>query len=243
MTKSSFLLEQNTRPSDNQDGENMLGPIGSELMSIFRLLSPDEMDRYIVENKVKKIEGVMAASGDQLSYDSQTHSSVNYSGSDDQENNEKSDSEEIDVENQAKIIPLHAFKDPPPGEGDDRVEKRVENFSKVSPGENSKIQNPTQTTTPKGTLGSIGILSAAQIRQQEQARLAKEKEKEDSITVFLLKERDKMRRSKQKIVEQSAIQIYKSSAAVELNLDESVDEEEGSSAVDMRGILINKRQF
>lgn len=221
----------------------MLGPIGSELMSIFRLLSPDEMDRYIVENKVKKIEGVMAASGDQLSYDSQTHSPVNYSGSDDQENNEKSDSEEIDVENQAKIIPLHAFKDPPPGEGDDRVEKRVENFSKVSPGENSKIQSSTQTTTPKGALGSIGILSAAQIRQQEQARLAKEKEKEDSITVFLLKERDKMRRSKQKIVEQSAIQIYKSSAAVELNLDESVDEEEGSSAVDMRGILINKRQF
>lgn len=202
----------------------MLGPIGSEIMSIFRLLSPDEIGTYIVENKVSKIEGTMTATGEELSYDSSKQFIDRKKEAPDEE-------QSIDVEKQAKIIPLHAYKE----------EQQHSEHHQEQQGLKQK-ENNNHPSQASGALDSIGILSASQIQQQEKERLEKEKAKEDSITVFLLKEREKMRKSKQKITEQTAMKVYKSSAAVDLNIEEDYEDEESSSH-DMRGILVNKKHF
>ena len=207
----------------------MLGPIGSEVMAIFRLLSPHEIDAYITEEEtsIVRIEGTKTATGEELPHDS---SKQFYSKASPGSPPADEATDEIDVKKPAKIIPLHAYQD-----------EKQDDHQKEKP---SQDRPRSSDSGGSSSLTSLGILSASQIRAQEEARLKEERNKEDSVTVFLLKERQKMRQSKQKITEQSAIKVYQSNAAVDLHIEESVDEEgESVAASDMRGILVNKKQY
>lgn len=207
----------------------MLGPIGSEVMAVFRLLSPHEIDAYITEEdaSVVRIEGTRTATGEELPHDS---SKQFFSREKSRGEIDVPEDEDIDVNRPAKIIPLHAYK-----EGSDS-EREQQNQDLNRRSSKSKENN--------SSLSSLGILSASQIKAQEKARLESEKSQEDSVTVFLLKEREKMRKSKKRIIEQSAIKVYQYNAAVDLNIEDSFDEDgEPIANSDMRGILVNKKQY
>lgn len=213
----------------------MLGPIGSEVMAIFRLLSPDEIDNYISEEEssVVRIEGTRTATGEELPHDS---SKQFYSKKRQHTEPITDDGDEIDVNKPAKIIPLHAYRSE-----QDSLDQQTDQKRQSGNGQTSSRHSVEKESS---SLSSLGILSASQIKAQERARLEKEKSKEDSVTVFLLKEREKMRASKKRMTEQSAIKVYQHNAAVDLNIEDSFDEE-GEQVVnsDMRGILVNKKQY
>ena len=222
-----IILKYSARVPDKNAGDIMLGPIGSEVMAIFRLLSPHEIDAYITEEEasVVRIEGSRTATGEELSHDS---SKQFYQKADPEQVADLDDTDEIDVKKPAKIIPLHAYQE-----------------QKQQPEERPSKQHSRPTGGSKSSgLDSLGILSASQIKEQEQERLKQERNKEDSVTVFLLKERQKMRQSKQRLTEQTAIKLYQTNAAVDLHMEETVDEDgETLASSDMRGILVNKKQF
>lgn len=198
----------------------MLGPIGSEIMSIFRLLSPDEIDNYIVDRKVSRIEGTLTATGEELAHDS----SKQFYKKAPHEN--PAQEEDINVEQQAKIIPLHPQQE-----------------QKEQPQRESKATKLHSEQENNGNLSSLGILSAGDIRRQEEKRLKEEKSKKDSATVFLLKEREKMRTSKKRITEQVAMKTYQMNAAIDLTQLEEDYEEEQNGGIDHKGILVDKKQF
>lgn len=212
----------------------MLGPIGSEIMAIFRLLSPDEIDKYIVEERADEYqaEGTtkIAAGAEGLSLSSgETHL------------DDKTGPKKFPKEQQAKIIPLHGRT----AEEEDLLSEHKGDEEEQQ--EQSPQQVQTTSVSSKGSSGleSIGVLSAAQIKQIEQKRLEEEKGKRDSATVFLLKERERMRSAKRKMVEQVAIKSYQVNASVEFyeQTGDEVEEEEDLLSDDLKGILLNKRHF
>ncbi len=210
----------------------MLGPIGSEVMSIFRLLSPHAIDEYIVEDTVARVEGAKTATGEELPHDS----SKQFYSKGERQQAPSEPQEAFDVDKPAKIVPLNEYREA-------KKEELKQEYSQQS-SLHQEQEKPRQGS--KSALGDIGILSAAQIRAQEEERLRKERANEDSMTVFLLKEREKMRRSKQRITSQVALKTYQSNAAVDLNIQEDEfdeDDEDKNKGNDMRGILVNKKQY
>lgn len=198
----------------------MLGPIGSEIMSIFRLLSPDEIDKYIVEEKANSYrtgETAAIAANDGGMALSPEH--ANMASTDDSEGNK------FPKDHQAKIIPLN--------QRDSDEEKHDPYKSRPQASENES-----------GELASIGVLSASKIKEIERDRLEREKKKRDSATVFLLKERERMRSAKRRLIEQTAIKSYQTNASQEFleETEEEIESEEHSTN-DLKGILLNKKHF
>ncbi len=214
----------------------MLGPIGSEIMRLFRLLSPDEIDKYIVRDNVKEVQSSqqMAANGESMQFNSE----------DAKAHNNKS----FPKDDQAKIIPfneeakkeLESRTGPNAQEYNDSREN-VQNPTK--PEINTRVHKVSHQEGDSSGLESIGVLSAKQIKELEAQRLKKENENKDSATVFLLKERHKMRQSKKRLIEQQALKQYQTNAAQEFH-DEVFDEETGELAnADLKGILLNKKHY
>lgn len=217
----------------------MLGPIGSDIMSIFRLLSPTEIDKYIEAKKVQKISGSMAASGESLSFDEHAP----HTG---QDQLEKHNSEGKPV---GKVIPINKdIKLPEEVVNENESELKPQQFDnelvqhKLVP----KEKSIPLSSAPKTDLEKAGVLSASTIRLQELNRLEEELKGRDSTTAFLIKEREKMRKSKMRLVEQHAYKTYKVNANQEMidssnrDVDEDDDEESSNST---KGILINKKHF
>ena len=221
----------------------MLGPIGSEIMSIFRLLSPDEIDKYIVEEKadesIAKGSIKIAVGGESLGLTSaETHQGSTGAGT------------KFPKDHQAKIIPLHG-RSP---EEEDLLDKSIP--EKKSEQNNSqreddhhgqeRPQNQARKHSLKASTGSsldsIGILSASQIRNIENERLENENKKRDSSTVFLLKERERMRSAKRKLIEQVAIKSYQVNASQEF-YEKTDGDFEDEELDDLKGILLNKRHY
>jgi hypothetical protein len=216
----------------------MLGPIGSQIMAIFRLLSPDEIDKYIVDERADefKTEGTMSiaagAEGMNLSSGGPHSQAPN----------------KFPKDHQAKIIPLNnqspeekeLLQDTP-----DDSQEQSHADQKPAVTEESK-HAPFNNSAGDGNFGleAIGVLSANQIKNIENKRRAEENGKRDSATVFLLKERERMRSAKRKMVEQVAIKSYQVNASQEFyeQTDEDLDEEENLTD-SLKGILLNKKHF
>lgn len=216
----------------------MLGPIGSEIMAIFRLLSPDEIDKYIVDERAdEQASGSsikVAAGAESMSL---TSSESHY---------EKKKDEKFPKDHQAKIIPLHGRH---PEEKDLLSEEKSDgSFHSSSKLNGAQIkprmsENNFSVDPNNHSLASIGLLSAAQIREIEKQRLREENKKRDSSTVFLLKEREKMRIAKRKLIEQVAIRSYQSNASKEFYAATEDDMDEDENTHDIKGILLNKKHF
>jgi len=224
----------------------MLGPIGSHVMAIFRLLSPEEIDRYITRDKsgaVSEKAGAVDIAMKMASGGESMHHSHGGPRLDQKENNDDviEDENKFPEGHEAKIIPLKDYSgveaQPVPQKEDDASEEK-QNFA-------SKAVKPIpDSEAAKGGLASIGVLSASTIREQEQNRAREENSKRDSATVFLIKEREKMRTSKRKLAEQTAIKRYQSSAAQEFHEESEEDLlSEETDKSDMKGILLNKRNY
>ena len=211
----------------------MLGPIGSEIMKMFRLLSPDEIDKYIVREDERVVNSSMAANGEPMQFNDERPHLEN------QESKNK-----FPKDHQAKIIPIN----------EEVGKKRVidENFETVNYVEentdSSKEQKHSskpqyQEDTAPNSLASIGVLSASTIKEIEAKRRAEENRNKDSATVFLLKEREKMRQSKKRLTKQIAINMYKTNAAQEFKEDTDEDILDENYSNDLKGILVNKKHF
>jgi hypothetical protein len=219
----------------------MFGPIGSDIMSIFRLLSPAEIDKYIEAKKVQKISGSMAASGESLSFDE--HGS--HTG-EDQLRSKLSEQAES-----AEVIPINKNIKLPSEDQSSEAGQETEHEGKpefqneftqhklISPEVNS-----TETSRPKSDLEKMGVLSASTLRLQELNRLEEELQGRDSTTAFLIKEREKMRKSKMRLVEQHAYKVYKKNANQELiDSSQELEEDEEEVSNSTKGILINKKHY
>ncbi|MAX66062.1 MAG: hypothetical protein QF441_14495 [Bacteriovoracaceae bacterium] len=214
----------------------MLGPIGAEIMAIFRLLSPDEIDKYIVNKQERTVQepSAMAANGESLGQRPQNQSLA----LEDKALEEPSDNEQEHAKDSAKVIPIRkeeAHQSQKRRQGEDQEQlKRQKSLKrpKVS------VDNDKNSS-----LESIGVLSADAIRKIEQERIKEENNKKDSATVFLLSERKKMRESKQKLIEQGALRQYQVNLAYEFfeETEEDILDEERST--DLKGVLINKKHF
>jgi hypothetical protein len=214
----------------------MLGPIGSELMSIFRLLSPDEINKYIVDKTVRKVAGTMAASGESMEFNTEDSNLGEFQ------------KEKFNKEQKAKIIPISDYqKDEEPKK---KANKHSFTEEKLATVEQFPINKKLETTRQRqpsvgnSELESIGVLSGNTIKEIEAQRLAEENSKKDSTTVFLLKQRQVMRESKKKMIEQQAHRQYKTNAAQEfyVQTEEDVLSDEVQSDVS-KGILVNKKHY
>lgn len=186
----------------------MLGLIGSNIMAVFRLLSPNEIDLYVTsaEAGVARIEGSRAAGGEDLWDASDGHLH-------DQHTPEQGPN--VNIEH-AEVIALDDFK---------KKKNRDE---------------PKQTSE----LEQIGVLSASRIKEIEKARFKEEQGNKDSTTLFLIKEREKLRVCKKMLNEQHGIKSYLESNSHEFHerLDSSC-EENSNDCPDGKGILINKKHY
>jgi len=208
----------------------MLGPIGSNIMSIFRLLSPDEIDKYIESKEVQKIAGSMAASGEEMTYEG--HQEPEFA---------QPKEKKFSTDHQAEIIPIGKFKK------DNHIEEEKKEAEEELPvemkAEVKKLKPKSNASAPKSQLESIGILSASSLRQIEQERLEKESKNKDSTTAFLIRERMKMRESKKRLIEQHAYKSYQMNAAQEFYDTDDLLDEEANNDSSTKGILVNKKQF
>ena len=210
----------------------MLGPIGSDIMAIFRLLSPDEIDRYIEVTKDSRVAMPMAANGEALSFDHDEPHLEN-----------QRPKKKFNPKNKAKIISINKYKkarEPEPTSLDEEPQTnqiRAQNH----PAQEQEHHAPEGNSE----LESIGVLSASTIRDIEEDRLKEEKKKQDSSTVFLIKERQKMRDSKKKLIRQDAFKTYQTSSTQTYNSSslEEEDESDASDTTESRGILVNKRHY
>lgn len=218
----------------------MLGPIGSNIMSIFRLLSPDEIDKYIVSKEVRKVEGTMVAGGEEFTSDEHQ---ADYSPQKSTHNKE----EKFPADHQAEIIPIGKHRKEEENNGDQQDSSgQDESNSNEQAYEKAKniTANIKAAVSKSSGLESIGVLSASSLREIEAERLKEEQKKQDSTTAFLIKERLKMRESKKRLIEQHALKQYQVNAAQEFyNTDEDLLDEEESNDGSAKGILINKKQF
>ena len=201
----------------------MLGPIGSEIMRIFRLLSPEEIDKYIVREE----EAVVAspqklAAGAEYNLEDSSHPLP--------EKNKE------DIKEEDNVVSF------PHKKSETRVENQLdaENFKPKSETKIIEIDNPGGGDR---TLESAGILSASRIKEIEKKRLAEEHNKKDSTTVFLIKERLKARKAKQLLAESYAISLYQKNANQEFGQEVEIDEEGNRISDPMKGILLNKKQY
>lgn len=205
----------------------MLGPMGSEIMRIFRLLSPEAIDTYIKEKKEVSVIQASATGSEEILYENAPKDNSQSSAQDETEELEVSEQLETHRPVARKVIPLSEYRNE--GVSEEFVSDSVEVSHK-------------QVVNSSG-LESVGILSASQIRDQERKRLEAESKKKDSTTVFLIKERQKLRASKQKMIEQTAYKLYQDSAAQEFYhpTDEDLLSEDETS--DLKGILVNKKHY
>lgn len=91
-------------------------------------------------------------------------------------------------------------------------------------------------------LESIGIASQNKVEELEKLKAEQELKSMPSASVFLLEERNKIKKSQKKLYNQKAINTYKNSSNMDLSTTEA-DDESDEKSVGSVGVLINKRQY
>ena len=229
----------------------MLGPIGSNLMTILKVLTPSEIERYSQEGMagasevVRKSPIALAAGGEFFNLDDDENSPANPKN-----------------QTKAKILPLRRRNEKEeeetpeedPYAGFPKVEEKEESEEIAAKSESFKplVTKEEEHLIAKSVstgsdLEQVGILSGNQIKQIEEQKKKKAEAKKDSATIFLLKQRRKMQESKSKLIEQSAISNYKKSGYEKVNVqididDDDIDEKLKNNSPSS-GILVNKKTY
>ena len=217
----------------------MLGPIGSNLINILKVLTPAEIESYSNEGvigesrQVGKTAFALAAGAENLSRDQGNFKSLHEM-----------------KEEKAKILP---FKKDTDSNKDDDGSKKDPYAYKAEPVKDDtdteieeEQEQPLESKLSSGgtELESIGILSSKKIKEIQQEHQRKQEATKDSATLFLLKQRKKLQSSKTKLTEQTALENYnkilseKSFAKEYDEVEEKVVEEEIT-----KGVLVNKKSY
>jgi hypothetical protein len=147
----------------------------------------------------------------------------------------KAQSEDI----KAKIIPFKKNEEKQDTEEFENVSEDVENdFEEEINLELS--QDQLKALSKNGNLESVGIINTEKQKIIDEIHKKKAKLKEDSSTLFLIKQRSKLKNCQEKLQTQDAIKSYKKSSTED---SKSKYDEEGKPIVGSTGILVNKKHF
>jgi len=199
----------------------MLGPMGSTIISILRVLTPGEIDRYTESVEAQETVDIKIAAGaegfEPTSHRDQSKSPMPSSVP-------KDEPEVISDDNQAKIIPINQ-----------EVREEFERLGQDRP------SLPRFEQSRNDNLEIIGIDSNHSRNEKNRLRIEEEDSKKESTTVFILNQREKLKRSQNKLAGQAAIIEYRKSSSQEIYKTDEEDEEHSPSG--STGILINKKQY
>lgn len=204
----------------------MLGPMGSSIISILRVLTPGEIDRYtedesLIEESSSNITAI-ASGGESFEFQK-------FDSKGEKSNEKESKNSQEDV-HEAKIIPINSSVDL------DDLAGSVEHEIK----EKKKEKNKKVSTN---SLEAIGIESSQTIQQKERDKIEKENSEKESTSVFILNQREKLKNSQSRLVEQAAILEYKKSATQEVSSSTKSEKRKDTSICGTTGILINKKHY
>jgi hypothetical protein len=224
----------------------MLGPIGSTLMSIMKVLTPAEIDMYSESSSTSgSVTQATAVGAEHIQYDySSNHLKQSYEDQLNQDANSQQQPQE--QEQKAKIIPINKkVKEQieEQSQGEDRSQESRDSKLPMK----SKSQMMVSSHDENNELNSIGIYSSQQIQDHEKQLQEQEAKKKDSTSVFILNQRERLKSSRSKMVEQKGIMQYQKSSTADLITKEYTEEDLEDDA-DMRdsnskGILLNKKHF
>jgi len=213
----------------------MLGPMGARIMDLLKIMTPNEIDRYIDKTAEESTEQVKIASGgesfDALSSNSNPnpHSKSNKNDADTTESSE----------HEAKIIPIRA-------EVIENIESDKKSL-KQSPqlsNDDSEEEGSYHATKNESELEAAGIFSAGKIDALKREKLKKQKANQESTTNFILGQREKLKKTKLKLVEMEAIRNYNQNSNIEsINNEIDLENPEEEVVIGSKGILVNKKHY
>lgn len=218
-------------------GKYMLGPIGANLMSILKVLTPSEIDLYSEVNE-EVVAQPMAVGAENIQYDEHS-SSLAEEYKRKLAHGQDEEATEDDEPEKAKIIPINK-------KVEQELSENGEFFEQKPKLEISKDKK-NFSAPDKNSLNAIGILSKNQQREIEEEKQRQENSKKDSTSVFILDQRERLKQSRMRLVEQKAISQYQKNASAEIMIpkeasEENVEDEEIRDS-SSKGILVNKRHY
>lgn len=229
----------------------MLGPIGANIISILKVLTPSEIDIH-ADISEKEISGAIAVGAEDQNFD---HASSYLREDHADEFKNKQMTKDCEEETEAQLQTKSRF------EANEAKEDNEANEAKVIP-INEKVQLFDKSMFPpeQSELNSLGIYSAQQLSEHAKyLQQAKDKSK-DSTSVFILKQRERLKSTRTKMIEQKAIGEYKKSSSIDIaskkmrhvkdegDINQDKDKDENNNEQQLRdshfkGILLNKRHY
>lgn len=208
----------------------MLGPMGAKIIDLLRIMTPNEIDRYVEKKEEVSNANIQLAAGAEDFNVSNTP--VNHNLSKQEKKEEEKDQD--DIQHEAKIIPIN---------------KDVQEQNSKSTEEEHEPIDPEQALEYEATfkekeLEAAGIFSAQKIEALKKEKLKRVKAKQESTSNFIIKEREKLKQTKLRLIEQDAIKNYNLNANVEsLNDEIDIDNPDEEIIVGNKGILVNKKHY
>ena len=211
----------------------MPGPLGSKIMSILRVLTPDEIDRYIEEVNTKSELALKVAVGaedfEAMPLGIDDKALIKKAA---EKASLKTTNDERDQISKAKIIPINKSVE-------DHLNKKRLESNKKKVGKKKATQKK-----PKGGLESVGILSAEKLKEESKKRQDDEESEKESTSIFILNQKEILKSSQDKLAAQDGILLYRRSAAQETGSANSENtEDKNLQAFGSCGILINKKHY
>jgi hypothetical protein len=192
----------------------MLGPKGSTIISILKVLTPSEIDRYTEEQGFEESDIKVASGAEGFELSSFSHLQTDeQTSAKSAEQSEEVEAQLDEFENEAKIIPI-----------------------------NSSIQLEESHLKASG-LEALGIESRHSVQERKSRDEEYENSKKESTTVFILNQREQLKESQNKLVSQAAILEYKKSATQEVYNKGDHGSDENRVSTGSSGILINKKHY
>lgn len=215
----------------------MLGPMGAHIISALRVMTPAEIDRYTAKDTKKIQTQALAAGGEEFDY---SHSTPFGQSEQKRSREEQERKENPNRLGEAEIIPIDVAK-AKQRDGEEELPARPKRNPKnseepedafmPSPGEDSELEK-------------AGIVSSAKMNARQKALEDYRQAKEDSSTVFLLKERERLKKTNIKMAGNTALKTYFQTANADMSKAEpDLDDPDKEVAQGSKGILINKKHF
>ena len=200
----------------------MLGPMGAVVMSALRVMTPSEIDRHAEKSGHGKIQPAAAGAEGFIPMNPDS-----YAGRGDR--GQKSASSGKGSEG-AKIIPIRGFSE-------QTTQEEEEQEALVSKNELKKGRaGSREEAQEKRAASSSNIQGGAPSPKTSEAK------RESAEPIFLLKEREKLKKIQNQMNGSEALKSYAQSSKKELVHPESGSEER-EKAQGSRGILINRKHY
>lgn len=192
---------------------SMSATMGSSLLNLLRILTPFEVERLTSQLGVRKVKRDSLDAEAKLIAESVVADSV-----------VSSPEPEVVDEGQAKIL---AFNETATREVTE--EAAVANVAHDKFLSKLGLKKQIKKTSRK-------VVGGEDFEDEDEI---KPKEEQVSTTIFLLQEKEKIKKSQLKLVGQDALKTYRIQAAIDTSHEDKEDLSQSSSS----GILVNKRQF